>query len=145
MQNRYLYIDIDGVLLGKADPNDHEIILSKHAKDFLSYCLQHFDCYWLTTHCRNGDPSNAINLLYGHSNASVMELLKAIKPTTWVTLKTEAIALKSDFYWIDDQLLATEYEIFKDHGVVDRWIQVNTRKYPDDLLRAMGMLRRVSG
>lgn len=48
----------------------------------------------------------------------------AIKPTRWKTFKTEAIDFKSDFYWIEDQLMAHEKEILEKNNVLDRWIKV---------------------
>ena len=42
-----LYIDIDGVLLKLRDPHP-----AGYAKEFISYIVEHFDCYWLATHCK---------------------------------------------------------------------------------------------
>jgi len=65
-----------------------------------------------------------------------MEMAKIVKPVTWKTLKTEAIDLKSDFYWLDDQLLQMEREILEKAGRLDRWIRVDTRANHSDLIRA---------
>ena len=46
-----IFIDIDGVLLGKSAKTGKPM-LANHAKDFLNFCLANFGCYWLTTHCR---------------------------------------------------------------------------------------------
>ncbi len=50
------YLDIDGVLLTRK----HN--LPEHIEEFIDFMLSHFDCYWLTTHCRNGE-NRVINYL----------------------------------------------------------------------------------
>ena len=47
-----LYLDIDGVLLGKEDSGSPEIRLALYAEEFLVFALAQFDCFWLTTHCQ---------------------------------------------------------------------------------------------
>jgi len=140
MHTKLLYLDVDGVLLGKTEPNDVEVIMAKHAKEFLEYCLQRYKCYWLTTHCKKGNTTAIVNLLKKYTDESVMKLIKAINPTSWKTLKTEAIDFQSDFYWIDDQLLWSEIELLKKNNVFNRWIQVDTRRNPDDLKRVISIL-----
>jgi len=141
MNSRLLYLDIDGVLLGKARPGDAEIVLARYAEEFLTYSLQHYHCFWLTTHCHNGDSADVINLLKRYAGEKVIKMAKDIGPVYWKTLKTEAIDVKSDFYWIDDQLLWSEIQWLKKNNVFDRWIQTDTRKNPDDLIRAISILK----
>jgi len=136
------YIDLDGALLGKAQPDDREIILAKHAKEFLECCVQRYQCYWLTTHCKDGDTTRVVNILERYADEPVMKLIRAIKPTSWKTMKTEAIDFQSDFCLIDDQLLQYEIELLKKKGVLNRWIQVDTRRNPDDLKHAIAMLQK---
>ena len=137
-----VYIDVDGVLLGKAQPADTEIILARYAKEFLEYCLQRYQCYWLTTHCKDGDTTHVVEMLQRYADEPVMKLVRSIRPTSWKTLKTEAIDFQSDFYLIDDQLLQHEIELLRTKAVLHRWIQVNTRRNPDDLERALIILRK---
>jgi hypothetical protein len=144
MKTKLLYLDIDGVLLGKNEPDSLEVVLARYAKEFLEYCLQKFDCYWLTTHCKEKDTTALVNYLKEYADSAVIKLIKAIKPISWRTLKTEAIDFSSDFYWIDDELLQCEVEILKQNKVFDRWIEVNTRKYPDDLKRAISILKELN-
>ena len=141
MKRKLLYIDINGVLLGKADPNDAAIKLANHAEKFLSFCLERYNCFWLTDYCKENKIDPAIALLKGYADEGFLKLAKRIQPTRWETLKTEAINFSSDFYWIDDALLATEKEILKTHNVFDRWIPVDTRKNPDDLILTMSRLK----
>ena len=144
MKTKYLYLDVDGVLLGKNDPGDVEIVLARHAAEFLEYCLGHYECYWLTTHGKEEDAAPVIKQLNAYTDGSVRSLIDAVRPTAWKTLKTEAIDLKSDFYWIDDGILQCEKEILKRNNVFSRWIEVDTRKYPDDLKRAISVLKDTS-
>jgi len=135
-----VYVDLDGVLLGKAQPDDREIVLARHARELLEYCIQHYQCYWLTTHCKDGDTTPVVNILERYADEPVMKLIRAIKPTSWKTMKTEAIDFQLDFYLIDDQLLQYEIELLKEKAVLNRWIQVDTRRNPDDLKRAISIV-----
>ena len=98
MNNKLLYLDVDSILLGKDSPDDAQIILAKHAKKFLEFCLAHFQYYWLTTYCKEGNTTVVANLLRRYADESLMELIRAIAPAPWRTLKTEAINFQSDFY-----------------------------------------------
>ena len=51
-----IYLDIDGVLLGKGWKP------AFHVKEFLTYFIERHSCYWLTTHCK-GDANTAINYI----------------------------------------------------------------------------------
>lgn len=141
MSSKLLYLDVDGVLLGKNRPHDAGIVLANHARGFLEFCLPRFECFWLTTHCKEGDATRVLGLLRRYSEEPVMRLIKEVRPTYWKTLKTEAIDFGTDFYWIDDRLLWTEMEILKENNVLDRWIQIDTRRNPDDLDRAVSLLQ----
>ena len=138
-----LYIDLDGVLIGKNSPSDINNAIAKHAEDFLKYSLRYFDCYWLTTHCKDGDNRRVINQLNIYADEGILSLAQDIKPTSWVTLKTEAIDFQSDFYWLDDKPLGVEIEILRKRNLSDKLIQVDTRRYPDDLRRVLGILKQI--
>ena len=107
---RKLYMDIDGVLLNskkeKPVENVHELI---------SFVVSNFDCYWLTTHCK-GNSQPTIDYLSEYFPEEDIELLRAVKPTDWKTLKTEAIDFTSDFSWIDDYVMSAEKEILFTNG-----------------------------
>ena len=138
------YLDLDGVLLGKdgkADPGFARVALAAKAEEFLAFCVAHYECYWLTTHCRHGDATHVMNVLGRYAGDAVMKLAAAIGPTAWKTLKTEAFDLSSDFFWIDDAPLQAEIDFLEKRGLLDRWINVDTRRNTDDLLRVMGILR----
>ena len=135
-----LYIDVDGVLLGKDKPGDIKMVLARHATEFMELALANFDCYWLTTHC-DGEAQQVIRYLRPYASREFLELIKPVKPTWFKTFKTEA--LRGNFYWIDDSPTATELLWLRDEGFNNRWINVNTSKHPDDLLRAMEVLKTV--
>jgi hypothetical protein len=115
-----LYLDIDGVLL-----------TAKHTQaapgvdEFVDFVTQHFMCYWLTTHCK-GDSAPALRYLSGFLKpATVEKLHQAVRPTNWDTLKTEAIDLTSDFYWLDDSPFQAEIAYLKIHKRADRLVIIN--------------------
>jgi len=118
-----LFIDIDGVLLGKS-PETNRPTLATHAKQFVEYVLDRFDCYWLTTHCK-GSTDTAIDYLAPYSDPEFLTLIQKIKPTNYKTFKTEA--LFGDFLWIDDQPSAYEFQYLEENNLLRYWLQVNTR------------------
>jgi hypothetical protein len=132
-----LFIDIDGVLLGKS-PKTRSIVLANYAKEFLVYALQNFNCYWLTTHCK-GSTETVIGYLKPYVDEEVMLLIRKIKPTNFKTFKTEA--LFGDFYWVDDQPTAYEILYLEENDLLNRWLQVNTRQSFDSLMDLIKFLK----
>jgi hypothetical protein len=132
-----LFIDIDGVLLGK-NPDTKEQCLANDLEFFLSFCLARFDCYWLTTHCK-GDIEPALNYLTPYADQSQMALLTQIKASSFKTFKTEA--LFGDFIWIDDQPTAYELQFLDDNDLLDRWFEVNTRQDMNGLTKLLPLLQ----
>ncbi|RZK25055.1 MAG: hypothetical protein EOO63_16565, partial [Hymenobacter sp.] len=114
-----LYLDIDGVLL-----------TAKHTRPapdveaFVAFVTQHFECYWLTTHCK-GDSATALRYLAAHLPLSTLAHLGVVQPTSWDALKTEAIDLSTDFYWLEDQPFQAEIACLKAAGVADRLLVVD--------------------
>ena len=131
-----LYIDIDGVLLtNKHTQRPH------YAVEFIDYVTSTFDCYWLTSHCKEGENSikPLLQYLSRYYDEETIEKLKTIKPTSWETAKTEAIDFNSDFYWLDDYVFEFEKKILERQHKLDRWIEVdlsniNELKHTKDLL-----------
>lgn len=137
-----LYLDIDGVLLGKDDPASSRVVLARHSLEFLTFVLDSFQCYWLTTHCK-GDAQPVLAYLKPYLPNDLMALAQRIQPTTFDIMKTDA--LRGDYYWVDDSPLACEIAWLKSKGMFSRWIQVDTRKRPDDLLQAITRLLAIVG
>jgi hypothetical protein len=132
-----LYIDVDGVLL-RADPTAPAATLAPHAEEFLRFALSHFDCYWLTTHCR-GDSQTVIDYLRPYISRDLIGLLLQVRATDFNVLKTDA--LEGDYLWIDDDPLATELDRLKQLGHSHRLIRIDTSGRPDDLRRAITILQ----
>jgi hypothetical protein len=110
-----LYLDIDGVL-GTAKHTQ----AAPEVDEFVDFITRHFDCYWLTTHCK-GDSAPTLRYLARFLPPATLEKLRlAVQPTNWDTLKTEAIDLGSDFYWLDDQLFQSKIAYLQAHGMADR-------------------------
>ena len=129
-----LYLDIDGVL-----------VTAKHTQaepgvdEFIDFITQHFDCYWLTTHCKGNSPLAIRYLARFLPPATLEKLRQAVQPTNWDTLKTEAIDLASDFYWLDDQPFQSEIAYLQAHGVANGLIIVNLSN-AEELLRLQQLL-----
>jgi hypothetical protein len=68
-----VYLDIDGVLLA----NEENLAIG--AAEFIKYAVEHFDVYWLTTHCMNSNPTHAIEYLNRASPAlpNATQLIKS--------------------------------------------------------------------
>ncbi len=133
-----LYLDIDGVLL-----------TTKHTRaapgveEFIDFAAAHFECYWLTTHCK-GDSAPALRYLSQFLQQATIDKLKnSVQPTNWDTLKTEAIDMKSDFYWLDDQPFQSEIAFLKTHDVNDKLIITNLNR-TDELKIFQSYLQQMS-
>lgn len=124
-----IYIDIDGVLL----TTKHKDV-AQNAIPFLIYILSHFDCYWLTTHCRNNNTDNLLEMLSHYFPPNIIKMLHQVKPTKWDTLKTEGIDFDSDFYWIDDYAFEAEKQVLIRKDCINRLIVVNLNR-KNELLR----------
>lgn len=125
-----IYLDIDGVLIA------NEKNPAMHANEFLRYVLTNYPdtTYWLTTHCQ-GDASTPMDHISHLFDKDVAELMKNIKPTTWVhsSSKTAAIDFSKPFLWFDDDLFHNERQELLKHDILENWIEVDLRKDPDSL------------
>ncbi|MDF7811822.1 hypothetical protein [Hymenobacter sp. YC55] len=125
-----LYLDIDGVLLTTKHTQ-----AAPEVEVFIDFVTSHFECYWLTTHCK-GDSASVLGYLSHFLPSSTIEKLKhTVLPTNWDALKTEAIDTSSDFYWLDDQPFQAERAYLQANGVANRLIVVNLGRA--DELRAV--------
>ena len=125
-----IYLDIDGVLIA------NEMHAAMHANDFLRYILTNYpdNTYWLTTHCQ-GDASVPMRHISHLFDDDVAELMKKMKPTTWIHSSsiTAAIDFSKPFLWFDDDLFHNERQELLKHNVLENWIEVDLRKDPDML------------
>lgn len=125
-----IYLDIDGVILA------NESNLAAHAPEFISYVVKNFPVYWLTTHCQ-GDarvPLQRIGYLF---DTGTIRSLRKIRPTSWHTLKTEAIDFSKPFLWFDDDLFPEERSELIRHNALASWVEVNLQEDPSTLKRLL--------
>ena len=127
-----LYLDIDGVLLQKDQS------LPEGLAAFLAFALAHFDCYWLTTHCK-GDAQTALRYLSRYYPADLLRLLSPVKASNWDALKTDAIDFSQPFFWLDDYAMEAEKRVLEAHSCRDRLISVDL-KHPKELFNIKGLL-----
>jgi len=114
-----IYLDIDGTLIHK-DGTPAEGL-----HEFLEYVLANHICYWLTTHCRDGNPEYLYSYLRPKLPPDTLELTKSILPTTWDVMKTEGINFTQDFRWFDDSPMNFELLDLQKRGVLNRLVNVN--------------------
>lgn len=118
-----LYLDIDGVLLTNKNTK-----AAPYGVEFIDSVASKYDCFWLTTHCKDGDTRMVLDKLSKYYSTDTMKKLQTIKPTKWDTLKTEAIDFGSDFYWIDDYVFEAEKKILKQRNCIDKLFLVDLNK-----------------
>lgn len=142
-----LFLDVDGVLLGRTSPQASTYELANHATAFLRFVLTEFEVLWATTQCRHGDSSHVVSYIADHTptdrREEVTELVRGIRATAFNVCKTEMFPTDStsEWLWIDDSPLACELDHLRSWGQLSRLLEVNTMRSPDDLLRAMVVLR----
>ena len=113
--------------------------LADHAHELIDFITSHFDCYWLTTHCK-GSIRTPLTYLSTYLDEMMLEKLKLLKPTQWETLKTEAIDFSSDFFWLDDQPFDSEKRVLDAHSALDKLIIVHLEN-KDEIKRIVAILQ----
>lgn len=134
-----LFLDIDGVLIGK---RNNRPVLARGATEFLEYVTQHFDCYWLTTHCQ-GNVETVKKYLTPFLSEYQLKLISSIKPSIFKTLKTEALPEEGDFIWIEDQPLWCERNHLEGNGLINNWHHVNTYKNENGLVELLSAIKAI--
>lgn len=132
-----IYLDIDGVLLA------NELNLAEGAIEFIKYAADNFEVYWLTTHCMNGDPAHAVEYIARAEQEDLRPWLKKFKPTVWSLKKTEAIDFTKPFFWYDDDCYSEERKVLRQNNALNSWIEVDLRKYPDQMLHEIKLLKSI--
>jgi hypothetical protein len=125
------YLDVDGTIITK----DHQETLELNG--FLKYLFNTGRVYWLTTHCRYEDTSSVLSYIKPFLNSENYDLIKNIFPTTWNTLKTEAINFSQPFYWFDDYLLEVEKRILLEKRCFEKWIKIDLTKNNQNIMKAV--------
>ena len=94
-----LFLDIDGVILGKDDAQSSIVRLARRAEALLRLAIDRFDPWWLTTHS-DGTIAPIVRHLAPYCPPNVLDLVQRIRPGRFKTLKTEVFAdIGSDFLW----------------------------------------------
>ena len=124
------YIDIDGVLI-RSGTGGPELI--PRFRRIIRYLKKHFDCYWLTTHVRHDSGSAGASWKLApflKERRIDRQVLDGIKPTTWQTLKTEAIDFAQPFIWLEDNILSVERQILEERCRLNSLVEVDWKKRP---------------
>lgn len=138
-----VYLDIDGVLLGKKGKPAIGL-------DYFLKTLHKLgnDVYWLTTHC-NGDASTAVKYIAPHLKSSLSKVIaEQIKPTTW-NVKTQGIDFNKPFLWFDDKSLGwADKDAMNKHNTNNSLVIVDLEKSPFALvfiaLKLREMIKKVA-
>ena len=132
-----LYLDIDGVLLTKHG------IAALYLTEFLEFATEHFDCYWLTTHC-NGDVDEPFLYLVRRVPSESIPYIEKIKPTKWETWKPEGIDFSSDFFWLDDYAFKGDKKLLEEHKALEKLITIDLQSNPNQLLDLVSQWQKQS-
>ena len=139
---RKLYLDVHGVILRQSATrardglNEYEIHPS--AVSFLEWCLEKFECFWLTSLARDGDYQELERAVRHALPAWSLppnwrDIIHAIKPASWARLKTDGIDLGSDFYWVDDNPQNEAVTTLRWLGLETRLVTVSPNRQNDHL------------
>lgn len=141
-----LYLDVDGVLLGRADPTRKRKTVAHGAVDFLSFAKDKFDCYWLTPHC-HGEAAAVREYIGRHylNRGDLDYLLTKVKPTIFATPRTRLFAEGEKFYWLTPEISSEEEEDLESRGRFNNHVQIDTRKDFNALDGARDFLRKELG
>lgn len=126
-----VYLDIDGVLL------DNEGNLAIGAIEFIKYAVEHFNVYWLTTHCMDGTTEHAVEYLNRASPEDIRPWLEQFKPVKWSLKKTEAIDFAKPFLWFDDDCFTGEKIDLHENDAMNSWIGIDLRTVPDQMIKEL--------
>jgi hypothetical protein len=125
-----IYLDIDGTLI-------HENLAeAKAAAGLFEFiiALRPYTTYWLTTHCRDGNPERAREIMKRYLPEALHPDINRIKPTVWDTLKTQGVDWSQDFIWFDNDISTIEWKQIEQGTQNQRVIEVNLRDNPYQLI-----------
>jgi hypothetical protein len=144
-----LYLDLDGVILRRTGNTEfggrNEFDVAPGAMEFLSWALDNFNCYWLTTRSHDGSYEGierAFRFAIPTTNiaSEIKAIIRAIRPARWSAGKISGIDLTREFFWLDDNPDQPSVDVLAKAGLLDRLISVSTDLRPNDLERVRGLL-----
>ncbi len=127
-----IYLDIDGTML-----HEDKWDATEQAADGLAefiIALRPYDTFWLTTHCRDGNPERARAIMKQYLPPELHADIDRIKPTKWDTEKTQGIDWSHDFIWFDNDISASEWERIREGSEGQQAIEVNLKQNPQQLM-----------
>lgn len=127
-----IYLDIDGTMIHE-DHWDAENQAAQGLKEFI-IALRPYNTYWLTTHCRDGNPERAREIMKRHVPTELYADIDRIKPTVWDTMKTQGIDWSRDFIWFDNDISPFEWERIEQGTENQQAIEVNLKQNPSQLI-----------
>ncbi len=127
-----IYLDIDGTMIHE-DRWDMENPAADGLAEFIIALRQH-NTFWLTTHCRDGNPERAREIMKRYLPIELHAEIDRIKPTVWDMMKTEGIDWSQDFIWFDNDISAFEWEKIEQGSENQQAIEVNLKINPKQLL-----------
>lgn len=113
-----IYIDIDGVLLTRRQE------VPSYITEFITFLINNYSCFWLTTHCRHGQ-NQSIQYLSKFLQKEEVNSLNEVKEVFWDDLKTDGINFNEDFIWLEDCPFEAEKKVLKQNGKLSSLIKVN--------------------
>jgi hypothetical protein len=153
MKNTDLYLDLDGVILRRTGSIDirgrTEFAVAPRAMDFLSWAIESFNCYWLTSRSHDGSyneierafrfaiPANSLPV-------EIKDLIRAIGPAAWGVEKVSGIDLLREFYWVDDNPDDGSVNTLEKTGLTSHLIIASTDQRQAELDRVGEFLGEVS-
>jgi hypothetical protein len=127
-----IYLDIDGTMIHE-DRWDMENLAADGLAEFI-IALRPHATYWLTTHCRDGNPERAREIMKRYLPPELYADIDRIKPTVWDTQKTQGIDWTEDFIWFDNDISAFEWEKIAQGSENQQAIEVNLKVNPKQLV-----------
>lgn len=149
-----LYLDVDDVLIMFPPYRDEEWwennkggAPANGVQEFLEFARRHMEVRWLTSWATSGwMPYDRLEKLSGILKVPTVLIEGFENPMRWFNNKTTGINWEEhkagrEWFWIEDGILEEEIQMLKDKGCYDRYIHVNTSYDPDDLLKALDILK----
>lgn len=144
-----VYLDIDDVLIRW---EGHHREAASHAAEFVRFLLQRFEVRWISSWCPEGTMREDRLVRLGDMlNLDPDELRPIRNPRAFEPEpfgrppKYQAVDLEEarPWFWIEDEgVRAHSREALERAGLKDRWIECNTSRRPDDLLRVRKLLEK---
>ena len=138
-----LYLGVEGVLLhrtARGSGSRRGFVVPPYALEFLSWAIEGFECYWLTSLDQRGGDNRIrrafrIALELPARTGDFDILFECVNPTVWDRCMAEAIDLDSDFYWITKNPDQGSLAVLERRGLNERMILCSTDENSDDFAK----------